>query len=258
MGRTIAFATRYEVSAHVASSGVAERLPAMCGNDTFTTVVSRTSMNVANITEMTMIQGLIGGTDVFCSVILLSLHLHLRHHRHAGPKLMCGIFSLIKNQLDGNSLNDLDVIPGGVLGRQQTELCACRRRYAVDVDFVYPSAICIDRYGSRLSRMHLGQLRLLEISSDPDIFQRNDRHQRLAGLNNLSQFYGLFADCSRNRRLNSGVFQIQAGLLERGFRELHAGFGRLSLRLRDRNLFRSGFSSLSLGLSLLQVGLGLR
>src|SRR3954466_5138031 len=59
IGRMIAFATRYEVSAHVASSTVAERLPAICGSDTFTTVVSSTSMKVANITETAMSQGLI-------------------------------------------------------------------------------------------------------------------------------------------------------------------------------------------------------
>src|SRR5437588_7520415 len=58
MGRITAFATRYDVSAQVASSTLAERLPAICGSDTFTTVVSSTSMNVANITEMAMSQGL--------------------------------------------------------------------------------------------------------------------------------------------------------------------------------------------------------
>ena len=58
IGRMIALATRYDVSAHVASSIVADRLPAMCGSDTLTTVVSSTSMKVANITETAMIQGL--------------------------------------------------------------------------------------------------------------------------------------------------------------------------------------------------------
>src|SRR4051794_9647909 len=56
-GRMIAFATRYDVNVHVASSMLADRLPAMCGSDTFTTVVSSTSMNVASITETAMIQG---------------------------------------------------------------------------------------------------------------------------------------------------------------------------------------------------------
>ena len=41
---------------HVDSSMLAERLPAMCGSDTLTTVVSSTSMIVADITDVAMIQ----------------------------------------------------------------------------------------------------------------------------------------------------------------------------------------------------------
>src|SRR5262249_48968977 len=67
MGNTIAFATRYEVNAHVASSEVTERLPAICGKDTFTTVVSRTSIKVPNITATAMIHGLMLGTDAVVS-----------------------------------------------------------------------------------------------------------------------------------------------------------------------------------------------
>src|SRR5690349_13944446 len=58
IGKMIALATRYEVSAQVASSVVADMLLAMCGSDTFTTVVSSTSMKVANITAIATIQGL--------------------------------------------------------------------------------------------------------------------------------------------------------------------------------------------------------
>src|ERR1700748_358763 len=54
----MAFATRYDVRTQVTSSMVAERFPAIWGSDTFTTVVSNTSMKVQNITEMAMIQGL--------------------------------------------------------------------------------------------------------------------------------------------------------------------------------------------------------
>src|SRR5689334_233650 len=57
----MALATRYDVSAQEASSTLAERLPAMCDRDTFTTVVSSTSMKVANITATATIQGLTCG-----------------------------------------------------------------------------------------------------------------------------------------------------------------------------------------------------
>ena len=61
IGSTIALATRYEVSTQVDSSIVADRLPAMCGSETFTTVVSSTSMNVANITATATSHGLTCG-----------------------------------------------------------------------------------------------------------------------------------------------------------------------------------------------------
>src|SRR6185312_17279004 len=66
MGRMIALATKYEVSAHVASSVVAERLPAMCGNETLTTVVSSTSMKVLDMTAMATSHGFMLGTPVVC------------------------------------------------------------------------------------------------------------------------------------------------------------------------------------------------
>src|ERR1022692_4209842 len=68
-GSTIALETRYEVRTQVLSSCPAERLPAMWGNATFAIEVSSTSMNVASVTVMAMIQGLIAGrqTSAFSS-----------------------------------------------------------------------------------------------------------------------------------------------------------------------------------------------
>jgi hypothetical protein len=59
IGSTIAFATKYEVNAHVASSGVADMLPAMWGSETFTIVVSNTSIKVPVITAIATSHGLI-------------------------------------------------------------------------------------------------------------------------------------------------------------------------------------------------------
>src|SRR5689334_24947511 len=60
IGRMMALATRYDVTAHVASCVVAAMLLAMCRSDTLTTVVSRTSMKVTNMTAKAKIQGLTG------------------------------------------------------------------------------------------------------------------------------------------------------------------------------------------------------
>src|SRR5436853_616583 len=59
MGRIIALATKYEVSVQVASSTVADRFPAICGSETFTTVVSSTSMKVLDMTATAISHGLI-------------------------------------------------------------------------------------------------------------------------------------------------------------------------------------------------------
>src|SRR6185312_3589855 len=58
MGRITALETRYDVSTHVLSSVVAERLPAMCGRATLAMLVSSTSMNVAMVTVSAIAQGL--------------------------------------------------------------------------------------------------------------------------------------------------------------------------------------------------------
>ena len=49
------------MSTQVASEGVAERLPAMCGRATLATEVSRTSMKVPSITETATSQALYRG-----------------------------------------------------------------------------------------------------------------------------------------------------------------------------------------------------
>src|SRR5580704_11574973 len=65
MGRMMALATRYDVSVQVASSLLADRLPAMCGSETLTTVVSNTSMKVLDITAIAISQGLIPPCSLF-------------------------------------------------------------------------------------------------------------------------------------------------------------------------------------------------
>src|SRR4051794_24019846 len=70
IGKMMAFETRYDVRTQVASSVVAERLPAMCGRATFATLVSSTSMKVASMTVAAITQGLTSGragsTALFC------------------------------------------------------------------------------------------------------------------------------------------------------------------------------------------------
>ena len=55
----MALATRYDVKVQVASSLLADKLPAICGSETLTTVVSSTSMKVLDMTAIAISQGLI-------------------------------------------------------------------------------------------------------------------------------------------------------------------------------------------------------
>ena len=100
---------------------------------------------------------------------------------------MGNIFALIKNELDRNALNNLNVIPSRIFRRQQAELCSRGGSNTVDVDFVYSSAIRVDRGCCRLSRMHFGKLCLLKICSDPNVSLGIDCHQGLARLYDLAQ-----------------------------------------------------------------------
>src|SRR4051794_26296486 len=101
IGRMIALATRYDVSTHVDSSMLADRLPAICGSDTFATLVSSTSMKVASITVMAITHGLtprcqeISCTAVWrrgARVLLGVERLHLSGGiREAGARLIVAI-----------------------------------------------------------------------------------------------------------------------------------------------------------------------
>src|SRR6202451_1407966 len=87
IGRIMAFATRYDVSVQVASSVVAERLPAMCGSETLTTVVSSTSMKVLDMTAIAISQGLISLVAGSLAGITLGSEIVSLDHAHAGLEL---------------------------------------------------------------------------------------------------------------------------------------------------------------------------
>src|SRR6185295_19586060 len=114
----------------------AERLPAMCGSDTLTTVVSSTSMNVANMTAIATIHGLTVG----CSDAMRLLRVDRRTDRHAGTQLVLGILTRLEHDLHGHALHDLDVVARGVLWWKEAELGAGRGGKAVDVPVELPSA----------------------------------------------------------------------------------------------------------------------
>src|ERR1700719_4857032 len=121
MGRMMAFETRYEVRTQVLWSLLAPRLPAMYGRATLAMLVSSTSMKAANATTTAISQGLyLGRQTSWSSVIAAELILrnssqvHVRHHVHARSKPAILVLARIKHDFYRNSLDNLDVISGGI------------------------------------------------------------------------------------------------------------------------------------------------
>src|SRR6516225_4116720 len=124
----MAFATRYAVNTQVASSTLAERLPAILGSATFATLVSSTSMNVASSTMPAIAQGLMAR--------LLSMTGSPRSfrsfgedrdvHVHAGPEHEALRRAAVERDLDRDALHNLHEVAGGVFRWEQAELRAGR------------------------------------------------------------------------------------------------------------------------------------
>src|SRR3954469_14147476 len=107
----------------------------MCGSDTLTTVVSSTSMKVANITDTAMSHGLIcfTGADI-------SLRVHRGNDRHPGAQLAIRILPGVEHDLHRDALNDFDEIAGRIFRRQQAEARAGCGRDALHVSVEFLAA----------------------------------------------------------------------------------------------------------------------
>src|SRR6188472_2300842 len=131
----------------------------MCGSETLTTVVSRTSMKVANITAMATIHGLTWR----CSADMGLLQVHRREHGHARAEQVLRILTRIEHDLHRHALDDLDVVPGRVFRREQAEAGPGGGGQAVDLALEDSPAECVHLDGGPLAVAHLGELGLLEV-----------------------------------------------------------------------------------------------
>src|SRR5262249_19811790 len=150
-------------------------------------VVSSTSMKLASATTMAISHGLAPlplaavGAPAWIDATLIAtpaavhragawIDSHGRDHRHARPERDVGR-RIVHNDLDRHALHDLDVVAGGVLGRQQRERGAGSRLNAVDVTADGALRIGVDVERHRLSRPHAVELNLLEVGCDPDLIR---------------------------------------------------------------------------------------
>src|SRR5262245_42181900 len=124
----------------------------MCGSDTLTTVVSRTSRNVANITETATIHGFTCGTSAIVAGGWDSIEAsgsadasqYRYFSRHAAAQCVLRIRLVDDDKFYRYPLNHFDEVARGIFRRKQTETSAGRGGNAVHARVKDGIAIRID------------------------------------------------------------------------------------------------------------------
>src|SRR5215831_4646289 len=166
---------------------------------------------------------------------LRSSHFDLRLYRHAGRDQMLGIWLLVEYDLDGQALNDLHVIAGCVLWRQQREARAGARLEAVNMppeDFV---RISVQPDLDWLPGAHAVELCLLEVCQYPHLGWHEDE-QCLPGLKKRAELDRLPRDSSIFRCIDLRIGQIELGLSDSGLLRGRVGLAQSTGGLPDLSL----------------------
>src|SRR5579862_4673522 len=196
----------------------------MYGRATFAIDVSRSSMNVASVTVTAMNHGLMDGFPF--DTAALSTHVDRGLDRHSRPQQVLFVLILIEPDSHGESLHYLDVVSGGVLGREQAEQRTGGAGKALDLSLVVSSeSVYSDRYG--FTRAHVSELRFFEVCGDPDVVQRDNREQTLARLNTMAEFDRFPSDHAAHRRIDFRVAKVQLRGVQIGACLLQMAAGRV-------------------------------
>ena len=110
---------------------------------------------------------------------------------------------------DRDALHHLGEVAGGVVGRQQAEDRAGRRRDAQHRPFDIAVGIGVDGDLRRLAGLQVLKLRLLEVRVDVDVLQRHQRHQPRAGLNVFAGLRRAVADDAVEGRAHDRVVEVE-------------------------------------------------
>src|SRR5882724_3018854 len=108
-----------------------------------------------------------------------SSHEYIRHYVHARPKLVVSVLSWLENNLYRNPLDDLDVVARSIFRWQQAEQRSRRASNAIHMTSESP-AVRIHVNLCFLPSLHVPELRLFEVRSNPDLVERNHGQQLLA------------------------------------------------------------------------------
>src|SRR6266699_5923912 len=100
----------------------------------------------------------------------LSFHLDLRHNGHAGRQHVLWIDLIgFKNNLHRDALDNLDIVAGRILRREQAESRAGAGLNAVHVPVKSFVRISVHGDLSRLAWTHFSYLALFKICGDPNL-----------------------------------------------------------------------------------------
>ena len=133
--------------------------------------------------------------------------------RHARTKIARALALGVERDLHRNALHDFGEVARRVVGRQERESLAARRRHAVDmaVEDAARKHVHLDRRG--LAALHVGELRFLVVRDHISRVGRDDRHELRAGLDELADAERAVADGSVDRGDDRRVAQIELGLM---------------------------------------------
>ena len=94
---------------------------------------------------------------------------------------MIGVLTRLEKDSNWQTLHDLDVVAGRILGWQQAKAIAARARHVLDVTVIVPAeGVNVDR--DPLAALHMGELRFFKIRGHPDVIGLGPEHQGLSGL----------------------------------------------------------------------------
>src|SRR5919109_3751491 len=98
---------------------------------------------------------------------------------------MIWVLTYLKDNLHRHSLHHFHVISGGIFRRQQTGAGRSGGSETIYVAAII-AVVSVHVDGSALSYAHVLELIFFVVGHYPDVFQRNQRHERLATLHRLS------------------------------------------------------------------------
>ncbi len=112
-------------------------------------------------------------------------------------------------------MNHLGEIAGGVVGRQQRELRSAGGRDPLDPAMQSLAWETVDGHVDRLARFHPGELGLLVVGDDIDIWQRHDIDQVASDIDVVARLHLTLADDAVEGRHDLGVAELEAGRRQR-------------------------------------------